>query len=80
MDETLKRFKNELDYLIKQQTNPFSVAFFMQNYGKEHFTDEDAIETRGYFKGLKVAMECLEKHIAIAEETEEYEEGEVYDD
>lgn len=43
----------------------------MQNYGKEYFTEEYAIETRGYFKGLKVARECLEKHIAISEETKE---------
>ena len=74
MYNVLEHFKKELAYLIRQQTDSFLIAFFMQNYGKEHFTDEDAIETRGYYRGLKVAMECLERHIAIAEEIKEYEE------
>lgn len=72
--EIMTRFKNELENNIAQETSPLHFNFIMRNYGKEHFQDEDLVELRGYFKGLKVAKEMLERHIAIQEEIEEGEE------
>ena len=71
MYDVIEHFKNELNNMISCETNPLHFHFFAMNYGKEHFTDEDLIEIRGYYKGLKVARECLEKHIAISEEIKE---------
>lgn len=67
-NKILDRFQKNLDYQISQQTNPTLLMFFMQHYGEEYFKDEDAVETRGYYKGLKVAREMLQRIIAEEEE------------
>lgn len=64
----LKRFQKNLDYEISQKTNPSSLAFFIERYGEKYFIDEDAVEIRGYYKGLKVAREMLQRIIAEEEE------------
>ena len=63
----LERLTNELDFLISQQADPFYLAHILQNYGKEHYTDEDLVEMRGYYEGLKVAREALKKAVAFEE-------------
>ena len=69
-ERILERFQKNLDYEISTQTSPTQMMFIMEHYGKEHFKDEDLIETRGYYKGLKVAREMLQRIIAEEEETD----------
>ncbi len=66
MNNILERVKMELDYMIIQETNPY-----MQKCMKKTFAD--VIEARGYYKGLKVAKKCLEKHIALGDYVEKWE-------
>lgn len=61
----LENYKNELDYLISQKTDPFHITFMAANFGKKHFKKDDMVELRGYYKGLKVAREALEKQESI---------------
>lgn len=69
--EILERYAKNLDCEISNQHNERALAFFAVHYSKGNMTDEDCIEMRGYFKGLKVAREMLERVI----EYEKYEKG-----
>ena len=69
--KVLDRFQGNLDYQIAQQTNPHSVVFIMNQVVKGNAGDEDLIELRGYYKGLKTAREILER--IVAEESEDTE-------
>lgn len=71
--KVLERFQGNLDYQIAQQINPHSVVFIMNQVKKGNASDEDLIELRGYYKGLKVAREILER--IIAEEGEKESHG-----
>lgn len=73
-ERILERFLKNLDHEISTQAFPTQMMFFIEHYGKEHFKDEDLIETRGYYKGLKVAREMLQRIIAEEEETDGEEE------
>lgn len=57
----LELYKEELDYLISQQADPFHLVFFAKHYNIGNINDEDLVELRGYYKGLKVAREALER-------------------
>lgn len=57
----LKRFRKNLDCEIGTQTEPFHLAFMHKLYTDGKMTGEDCIEMRGYYKGLKVAREILER-------------------
>lgn len=66
-ERILERFQKNLDYMISQKTDLFSLMFFMDHYSEKYFTDEDAVEIRGYYKGLKVAREMLQSIMAEEE-------------
>ena len=57
----LERFVKNLDYEIGQEKDAFKFNFFLHHYAKGNMTDEDVIEVRGYYTGLKVAIEILER-------------------
>lgn len=56
----LRRYKRKLKQMIKQQNDPLMIAYFANNYGKKNFEQDDMIELKGYFNGLKVAYDMLE--------------------
>ena len=73
----VENFQCELDYLIDQTHEPTFIGFTTKLYEDGKITDDDLIEMKGYRNGLKVAKECFEKHIAMQEEFEMYERGEL---
>ena len=64
----LERFQANLDYQISYQTDPQSALFVIKQVAKGNAGSEDLVELRGYYMGLKVAREILER--IIAEESE----------
>lgn len=72
--KVLERFQANLDYQISQQTDTRSALFIMSQVAKGNAGDEDLVELRGYYKGLKVAREILERVIAEEEEMAESED------
>ena len=66
--EIVERYLQNLDCEISNQANEKALAFFAVHYSKGNMTDEDCIEMRGYYKGLKVAREMMQRVIACAEE------------
>ncbi len=72
-NKVLERFQACLDYQISMQTDTRSVIFIISQVEKGNANDEDLVELRGYYKGLKVAKEILERVVA---EEEEMAEGE----
>lgn len=66
--KVLERFQENLKYQISQQTDVHSATFIISQVIKGNAGTEDLIELRGYYKGLKVAAEILER--IIAEESE----------
>lgn len=44
-----------------KQADPLQLMFLHNLYASGEMTDEDCIEIRGYYNGLKVAMEILER-------------------
>lgn len=66
--EILERFMNNLEYEINKQVDGFHIAFMLNQYKQGNMTDEDCIEIRGYYKGLKVAREMMQRVIACCEE------------
>mgnify|MGYP003301262514 CR=1 FL=1 len=66
--KVLERFQKSLNYQITQQTDTKSVLFIILQVEKGNAGSEDLVELRGYYKGLKVAREMLER--IIAEESE----------
>lgn len=75
-NKVLERFQGNLNYQIAQQTDVRSAAFIIKQVAKGNAGDEDLIELRGYYKGLKVAREILERIIAEEEEMTESEDTE----
>lgn len=71
--KVLERFIQNLDYQIAYQNDPSSALFIIRQVAKGNAGDEDLVELRGYYKGLKVAKEILER--IIAEEQEMQENG-----
>lgn len=76
-NKVLERFQACLDYQISMQTDTRSVIFIISQVEKGNANDEDLVELRGYYKGLKVAKEILERVVA---EEEEMAEGEDIND
>lgn len=70
--KALARFRNKIDFEISTQSDAVSFDFMLRNYAKGNFTDEDLIELRGYYKGLKVAREMLQRTIEEQKEIEGY--------
>lgn len=70
--EIVERFLKNLDYEISNQTDAFHIAFILKHCTPGNMTDEDCIEMRGYYKGLKVAREMLQRVIACVEEENEH--------
>lgn len=70
--EIVERFLKNLDYEISNQTDTFHIAFMLNHYTQGNMTDEDCVEMRGYYKGLKVAREMLQRVIACVEEENEH--------
>lgn len=66
--KVLERFMENLDYQISMQTDTRSALFMVSQVAKGNAGNEDLIELRGYYMGLKVAREILER--IIAEESE----------
>lgn len=64
----LAKYRKRLSLEISRKTEVLNLMFIMKNHAKGNFTDENLIELRGYYKGLKVARELLEK--TISEHTE----------
>lgn len=72
----LDRYMRNLDCEINNEKSTFRIAFAVSNYGKEHFKDEDFIELRGFYKGLKVAREMLKRFAVLWKEENGFEEKE----
>lgn len=70
------RYMRNLNYEINNEKSPFRIAFAVSNYGKEHFKKEDLIESRGFYKGLRVAREMLERATECWKEENGFEEKE----
>lgn len=70
------RYMQNLNCEINNEKDPFRIAFAVSNYGKEYFKDEDFIESRGFYKGLRVAREMLERVVALWKEENDFEEKE----
>ena len=68
--KTLARFRDKIDFEISKQSNAISFDFILLNYAKGNLNDEDLIELRGYYKGLKVAREMLYRTISEQKEME----------
>lgn len=64
----LAKFRKKLSLEISRKTEALNLLFIMKNHAKGNFSDEDLIELRGYYKGLKVAREILDR--TISEQTE----------
>lgn len=60
-DKVLKRFKKELDNQIQQKTDPLFISITAKEYSRKHLSDEDLAETKGFFNGLKVTKEMLDR-------------------
>lgn len=60
----LAKFHKRLNLEISRKTDALNLLYIMKNKAKGNFTDEDLIELRGYYKGLKVAREILERTIS----------------
>ena len=74
-ERILERFTNALEHEIKNGKSPFHFMFLAKNHEVGNVTDEDLIEIRGYYKGLKVAREMLQRIIAEEDELAEMEGG-----
>lgn len=75
-NKVLERFQANLDYQISMQTDTKSAAFIISQVARGNAGSEDLVELRGYYKGLKVAREILERVIAEEEEMAEGEDTE----
>lgn len=62
--KVLAKFRKRLNLEISKKTEALNLMFIMKNHAKGNFTDEDLIELRGYYKGLKVANKILERTIS----------------
>lgn len=60
-------YRKELQYHIDMGVDKHFLGFVVKETLKGNFNEEDAIEMRGYQKGLKVALEMLDKVIAYEE-------------
>lgn len=58
---TLERFKENLEHEISMQRDVSFIMFTFSNRESGKISDEDLIELRGYYKGLKTAKEILER-------------------
>lgn len=74
--QILKHFQDELDCEIANEKSLPHVLFLARQRASGNATDDDLVEIRGYYKGLKVAREMLQKQIAIQEEIEKGYEDE----
>lgn len=60
----IKRYEDELNQLLEQQNDPFISSFILEANTMEYsggYVYMMGVEMRGYFKGLKVAKEALER-------------------
>lgn len=70
--KAIARFKRKLDNEISNQKSAFHFGFMLNNYAKGNFTDEDLAKVKGYYSGLKVAREMLQRTIEEQKEIEGY--------
>lgn len=75
-NKVLENFINELNYQIASEKDSSQFSFILNQYQKGNVENDDLVEIRGYYKGLKVAKEILQKHMAIQEELENEEDDE----
>ena len=64
----LRGFQEELECEIAQEKSLGHVIFLAKLHQNGQATDDDLVEIRGYYKGLKVAREMLQKHIDMEKE------------
>lgn len=67
-EEILKRYKKALQHEISETTSTHFLSLALYHRLKGNFTDEDAVEFRGYRKGLRTALAILERTIGIYDE------------
>ena len=72
----LERFAKTLECEISNETSLPHFSFLAANYEKGNVKDEDLVEIRGYYKGLRVAREMLQRITDSEEENAEMEGGE----
>ena len=70
--KVLVRFRRKLDNEILNQKSVFHFNFMLDNYAKGNINDEDLAEVKGYYSGLKVAREMLQRIIEEQKEIEGY--------
>lgn len=76
--EIIERFYKELVGELSNEKEPFRLMFMLNLKAAETATDDDLVEMRGYYKGLKVAKEMLERK--LYEYLEHVDYGDVSDD
>lgn len=68
----IARFNRKLNNEIANNSSAWHFNSMWNNYEKGNITDDDLIEMRGYYKGLKVAREMLQRTIEEQKEIEGY--------
>lgn len=61
--DIIERFYKELVGEISNEKEPFLLMFMLNLKAAETATDDDIVEMHGYYKGLKVAKEMLERKL-----------------
>jgi len=69
----IENYERQLDYLISQKTDPAYIAFLGANLQRGKFKKSELTELKGYYSGLKVAREALQRIIAMEEEESEWQ-------
>ena len=59
----LNSFRQKIDCELANKNDILRMNFLMKNNKKGIFSDEDLAEVRGYYSGLKVAKEMLQRSI-----------------
>ena len=74
----LDRYSKTLDCEISKKTDPLSFAFLSNQYSKGKMKQDDLVELKGYYNGLKVAREMFQR--ILCEYMEHIENGIITDE
>ena len=74
----IERFFKTLDCEISKKTDPLSFAFISNQYSKGKVKQEDLVELKGYYSGLKTAREMFQR--ILCEYMEYIENGTIKDE
>lgn len=68
--EALRTFISSINYEISMKTDPLQFHYMMQKALEGKITDQELAELKGYYAGLKVAREIMQRSLCQVAETD----------